>query len=58
LGFDLYTQDGVQYWGEVARYRFTAAEVDIIEEAANKLPSSVCMPFSRSSKCGFIRCWV
>src|SRR6266446_4336840 len=37
LGFDFYTMDGVPYWGEDACYRFTAAEVDIIEEAANKL---------------------
>jgi glutathionylspermidine synthase len=37
LGFDFYTIDGVPYWGEDACYRFTAAEVDIIEEAANKL---------------------
>ena len=37
LGFDFYKQDGVPYWGEDACYRFTAAEVDIIEEAANKL---------------------
>lgn len=37
LGFDFYTQDSVPYWGEDAGYRFSAAEVDIIEEAANKL---------------------
>src|SRR5271169_3741076 len=37
LGFDFYKQDGVPYWGEDAYYRFTAAEVDIIEAAANKL---------------------
>jgi glutathionylspermidine synthase len=37
LGFDFYTMDGIPYWGEDACYRFTAAEVDIIEEAANKL---------------------
>jgi len=37
LGFDFYTMDGVPYWGEDTCYRFTAAEVDIIEEAANKL---------------------
>ena len=41
-GFDFYTQDGVPYWGEDACYRFTAAEVDIIEEAANKL-HKLCM---------------
>ena len=37
LGFDFYTTDGVPYWGEDACYRFTAAEVDAIEEAANEL---------------------
>jgi glutathionylspermidine synthase len=37
LGFDFYGEDGVSYWGEDACYRFTADQVDIVEEAANKL---------------------
>lgn len=37
LGFDFHTLDGQAYWVEGACYRFTAAEVDRIEDAGNAL---------------------
>ncbi len=37
LGFDFYKSDGIPYWDESACWRFTAAEIDEIEAAANKL---------------------
>jgi glutathionylspermidine synthase len=37
LGFDFYTQEGVPYWVEDACYSFTAAEIDVVEAAANEL---------------------
>lgn len=35
VGFDFYHIDGIPYWHESAYYRFTAAEIDMIEAAAN-----------------------
>lgn len=35
LGFDFYHIDGVPYWNESAYYEFNAAEIDMIEAAAN-----------------------
>jgi glutathionylspermidine synthase len=37
LGFDFYQEDGIPYWDEAACWRFSAAEVDVIEAAANTL---------------------
>jgi glutathionylspermidine synthase len=37
LGFDFYKTEGVPYWDETACWRFGAAEIDVIEAAANKL---------------------
>ena len=37
LGFDFYNQDSVPYWVEDACYSFTAAEIDVIEAAANEV---------------------
>ena len=37
LGLDFHTQDGEPYWWEGACYAFTAAEIDIIEEATETL---------------------
>ena len=37
LGFDFYLMDGIPYWRENGYYRFTAAEIDGIEAAANTL---------------------
>ncbi|HEX9835996.1 MAG TPA: glutathionylspermidine synthase family protein [Alphaproteobacteria bacterium] len=37
LGFAFHTIDGAPYWDETACYRFTAAEVDALEDAAAEL---------------------
>src|SRR5689334_1305162 len=37
LGLDFHTADGKPYWWEAACYAFTAAEVDLIEEATEAL---------------------
>lgn len=37
LGFEFYAEDGIPYWQESACYRFSAAEIDTIEAAANAL---------------------
>ena len=37
LGFAFHTIDGAPYWDETACYRFTAAEIDAIEEATAEL---------------------
>jgi glutathionylspermidine synthase len=37
LGFDFNALDGIAYWHEAACYRFSAAEIDEIEAAANTL---------------------
>jgi glutathionylspermidine synthase len=37
LGFDFYNLDGIPYWHESAYYKFSAAEIDMIEEAANTM---------------------
>ncbi|HZP68257.1 MAG TPA: glutathionylspermidine synthase family protein [Rudaea sp.] len=39
LGFDFHTIDGEPYWREDACYRFTADEVDTLEEATSELHS-------------------
>ncbi len=35
LGFDFYKIDGLEYWNEAAYYEFTAAEIDMLEDAGN-----------------------
>ena len=35
LCFDFYASDGIPYWNESACYTFSAAEIDVIEAAAN-----------------------
>lgn len=35
LGYDFFKSEGVPYWDEDAYYRFSAAEIDVIEAAAN-----------------------
>jgi len=42
LGFAFHTIDGAPYWDETACYRFSAADVDTIEDAANAL-EEMCM---------------
>lgn len=37
IGFDFHTIDGAAYWVEDAWYRFSAAEIDAIEDASNEL---------------------
>lgn len=37
LGYDFYDANGIPTWTESAYYRFTSAEVDEVEAAANKL---------------------
>lgn len=37
LGFDYHTIEGQLYWDESIAYEFTAAEVDILEEASQRL---------------------
>jgi glutathionylspermidine synthase len=37
LGFDFYRTDGIPYWDESVCWRFTAAEIDRLEAAANAL---------------------
>ncbi|HTI88281.1 MAG TPA: glutathionylspermidine synthase family protein [Alphaproteobacteria bacterium] len=37
LGFDFHTIGGAPYWDESACYRFTAAEIDALEDATNEL---------------------
>ena len=37
LGFVFHTIDGAPYWDETACYRFTAAEIDILEDATGEL---------------------
>jgi glutathionylspermidine synthase len=39
LGFDFHTVDGEAYWREDVCYRFTAHEVDVLEEATSELHS-------------------
>ncbi len=37
LGFAFHTIDGAPYWDETACYRFTAAEIDVLEDATAEL---------------------
>lgn len=37
LGFDFHTVDGAPYWDESAYWAFTAAEIDVLEAAAEEL---------------------
>jgi glutathionylspermidine synthase len=37
LGLDFHTSDGGPYWWEAACYAFTAAEIDLVEEATEAL---------------------
>lgn len=37
LGFDFHTMDGMPYWDESAAWEFTAAEIDLIEDACDTL---------------------
>src|SRR3954468_22515058 len=37
LGFAFHTIGGAPYWDETACYRFTAAEIDGLEDATNEL---------------------
>lgn len=37
LGFDFHTIDNAPYWDETAHWRFTAAEIDLLEETAEEL---------------------
>jgi glutathionylspermidine synthase len=39
LGFDFHTIDGRPYWCEDARYRFSASEIDVLEDATAELHS-------------------
>jgi glutathionylspermidine synthase len=42
LGFSFHTIDGEPYWTENAAYRFTAAEIDALEDATGEL-ENMCM---------------
>ncbi len=37
LGFDFHTLDGAPYWDETACWEFSAAEIDVVEDAADEL---------------------
>jgi len=37
LGFDFHHMDGQPYWSENVRYRFTAGEIDVLDEASAEL---------------------
>ena len=39
LGFDFHTIDGEPYWREDVCYRFTTAEIDVLEDATSELHS-------------------
>jgi glutathionylspermidine synthase len=37
IGFDFHTFDAAPYWSEASYWTFSAAEIDVVEEAANQL---------------------